>query len=140
MHNIYDFGASTYADELIAQIKNDAPKEIETVKSLYEAFDSSKMLQGQKYYWNESDIMEREIYTYSNGGKSVDKEATNEKVPSGMHKVLVDQKVAYLAGEPMSFGSRSDNQEQLDLLETIIGEEWEDTLPELIKNASNKGG
>lgn len=139
MHNIYDFGAATYADELIAQIKNDAPKEIETVKSLYEAFDSSKMLQGQKYYWNESDIMEREIYTYSNGGKSVDKEATNEKVPSGMHKVLVDQKVAYLAGEPMSFGSRSDNQKQLELLETIIGEEWEDTLPELIKNASNKG-
>ena len=61
MHNIYDFGAGTYADELIAQIKNNAPKEIETVKSLYEAFDSSKMLQGQKYYWNESDIMEREI-------------------------------------------------------------------------------
>jgi len=139
MHNIYNFGTSTYTDELIAQINNNAPKQIDNVKKLYDDFDNKEMLKGQRYYRNESDVLQREIYAYSDGNKVVDRDATNEKVPSGMHKVLVDQKVAYLSGEAMSFGSRSDNQKQLELLEEIIGERWEDTLPELIKNASNKG-
>lgn len=139
MHNIYNFGASTYTDELIAQINTNAPKQADNVKKLYEAFDASEMQRGQKYYRNESDVLERIMYSYVGEQRMIDADATNEKIPSGMHKILVDQKVAYLSGEPMSFSSRSDDQAQLDLLEEIIGERWEDTLPELIKNASNKG-
>lgn len=129
----------THTDELVEHIKQNAPKITDEIKKIFDSFDSSKMLQGPRYYKNESDILNRPIYTYIDGVKVEDKDATNEKIPSGLHKILVDQKVAYLAGEPMVFGSNSDNAKQLELLKHLIGEKWEDTLPELIKNASNKG-
>lgn len=136
--NMYNF-TGTLTDELIQQIESNAPKQIENVKKLYDAFTPSDYTQGVKYYQNETDILKKQIFAYSDGVKVEDNEATNEKIPSGMHKVLVDQKVAYLSGEPMSFGSASDNNAQLELIEQLTGERWEDTLPELIKNASNKG-
>lgn len=134
----YEFN-NTETDRLIQLINNNAPRQIDDVKKIYDAFDSSKMLVGQRYYRNESDILKREMYTYAGEKKVIDYDTTNEKVPSGMHKILVDQKIAYLSGEPMSFGIRNDDDKQLALLQELIGERWEDTLPELIKNASNKG-
>lgn len=134
----YEFN-STETDRLIQLINNNAPRQIDDVKKIYDAFDSSKMLVGPRYYENETDVLKKTIYTYVDEVKTPDNDATNEKVPSGLHKILVDQKVAYLSGEPMSFGSASDNDVQLELIEELTGERWEDTLPELIKNASNKG-
>lgn len=136
--NIYNFNG-THTDELIVAINNNAPKQIDNVKNLYDHFDNTKMLEGPRYYLNESDVLNKKIYTYIDEVKVIDHDATNEKIPSGLHKILVDQKTAYLSGEPMSFGSSSDNKKQLELLEEVIGERWEDTLTELIKNASNKG-
>lgn len=129
----------THTEELIEHIISHSPKVTDELKELYEAFDPSKMLVGVRYYESDSDITKRQIFTYDDGRKVVDNEATNEKIVANYHKILVDQKTAYLAGEPMVFGSRSDNKAQLELLEEIIGEKWEDVLPELIKQASNKG-
>lgn len=129
----------THTDELIRYIEQNAPTPSEIIKELCDSFDPSHMHEGVRYYKGESDILNRKIYTYEDGEKVIDTEATNEKVVSGFHKILVDQKTAYLVGEPMVFGSRSDNQEHLDLLQELIGERWEDTIPELIKGASNKG-
>lgn len=130
---------TTHTDELIEFIKENKPAPTDVIKEIYNAFDTSKMIEGIRYYNGESAITKRKIYKYENGVKLADDDARNEKIVSGFHKILVDQKTAYLVGEPMSFGSKSDNQIQLELLEEIIGEEWEDTIPELIKNASNKG-
>lgn len=138
MFNMYNFD-STYADELVKLIEANKPTPTDLLKQLYDSFDNKQMLKGIDYYLGKSDILKRQIYKYEDGIKMVDAEATNKKVVSGFHKILVDQKTAYLAGEPISFGSQSDNQKQLELLQEIIGEKWEDTLPELIKNASNKG-
>ncbi|QBK26734.1 phage portal protein [Ureibacillus thermophilus] len=129
----------THTDELIRYIEQNAPTPSEIIKELFDSFDPSHMHEGVRYYKGESDILNRKIYSYEDGVKVIDTEATNEKVVSGFHKILVDQKTAYLVGEPMVFGSRSDNQEHLDLLQELIGERWEDTIPELIKGASNKG-
>lgn len=130
---------TTHTDELIAFIKANTVAPTDVIKELYDAFDASKMSEGVKYYENETDIVKRQIYTYTDGTKVVDTDATNQKVVSGFHKILVDQKTAYLVGEPMTFGSRSGNTAQLDLLEQLIGELWEDTIPSLVKGASNKG-
>lgn len=139
MFNMYNFGAGTYTDELVRMIEQNAPLQSDNVKKLYDSFDNSNMLQGERYYRNESDILQHKIYSYVNGVKVVDTDATNRRIPSGMHKILVDQKVGYLAGEPMSFGSNTGNNEQTALLSEIIGERWKKTLVELIINASNKG-
>lgn len=129
----------TETEKLIKLIEEKSPKITEIIKQYFESFDTSKMLEGVRYYKGESDITNRKIYTYNNGVKVEDKEATNQKIVSGFHKILVDQKTAYLVGEPMVFGSRKDNQKQLELLQDLIGERWEDTITELIKGASNKG-
>lgn len=130
---------NTHTEELNEHIKNNAPKTTDEIKELYDAFDTSKMVEGVKYYIGDSKITEREIFKYVEDVKTVDNDATNKKIASGFHKILVDQKTAYLVGEPMVFGSRADNQSQLELLTETIGERWEDTITELIKGASNKG-
>ncbi|MGE7954818.1 phage portal protein [Lysinibacillus xylanilyticus] len=130
---------TTHTDELIAHISANKPVPTEIIKELYEAFNPSNMLEGVKYYGIDNDINKRKIYTYKDEVKVVDEDAINSKIPSGYHKILVDQKVAYLVGEPMVFGSKSDNKPQLELLEEIIGEQWEDTITEIVKGASNKG-
>lgn len=129
----------THTEELNEHINNNAPKTTDEIKELYDNFDTSKMLEGVKYYGVDNKINERKIYTYQDERKVEDKDAINSKIPSGFHKILVDQKVAYLVGEPMVFGSKSDNKQQLQLLEEIIGEQWEDTITEIVKGASNKG-
>lgn len=129
----------THTEELNEHINNNAPKSTDEIKELYDNFDTSKMVEGVQYYNGDSKITKRTIFKYVDDVKTVDSEATNKKIVSGFHKILVDQKTAYLVGEPMVFGSRSDNHKQLELLTEIIGERWEDTIPELIKGASNKG-
>lgn len=129
----------THTEELNEHINNNAPKTTDEIKELYDGFDTSKMVEGVRYYNGDSEITKRTIFKYENDVKTVDSEATNKKIASGFHKILVDQKTAYLVGEPMVFGSRSDNHNYLELLTEIIGERWEDTIPELIKGASNKG-
>ncbi|WP_431811400.1 phage portal protein [Lysinibacillus sp. FW12] len=129
----------THTEELIEYILANTPAPTEIIKEIYASFDSSKMLEGVKYYEVDNDINKRKIYTYQDEKKVVDEDAINSKIPSGFHKILVDQKVAYLVGEPMVFGSKSDNKQQLQLLEELIGEQWEDTITEIIKGASNKG-
>lgn len=133
--------SKTHTEELIEYLEENAPSPTPTelVKRIYDAFDATQMLKGVDYYLNKNDIKQRQIYTYRDGVKVVDLDAKNERIPSGFHKILVDQKTAYLAGEPMSFSSRSENQKSLEILEEFIGEKWEDVLPELVKNASNKG-
>ncbi|OMC86919.1 phage portal protein [Viridibacillus sp. FSL H7-0596] len=133
------FEGRTHTDELIEIINANKPTPTEVLKGIFDEFNSSEMKKGVAYYNNQTDILKRKIYMYQDDVKMVDDEAINIRIPSGYHKILVDQKVAYLAGEPMSFGSKSDNKKNLELLEELIGERWEDTLPELIKNASNKG-
>ncbi len=131
--------STTHTDELIAFIESNRPAPTKVLQEIYDAFDTSKMMEGVRYYTGDSDINRKQIFKYVDDVKVVDSEATNKKIVSGFHKNLVDQKTAYLVGEPMVFGSRSDNANQLELLTEIIGERWEDTLPELIKGASNKG-
>lgn len=132
-------GGITHTDELIAYIAENKPAPTEIIKELYDAFDNSKMLEGVKYYGVDNDINTHKIYTYQDEKKVIDEDAINSKIPSGFHKILVDQKVSYLVGEPMVFGSKSDNKQQLELLEELIGEQWEDTITEIVKGASNKG-
>ena len=139
MFDIYNFGTSTYTDELIRVIEANAPLQIDYVKKLYDAFSPHEMLTGVRYYVGDTDVLRREIHTYTNGNRVVDKEATNKRLASGFYKMLVDQKVSYLSGEPMSWASKTDNKQHLEIIENTIGKRWSSILPRLIKNSTNKG-
>ncbi len=107
------------------------------IKDLINEHDTSHMIEGQRYYQNENDILKRRMYFYKDGVRTLDETKPNRKIPHNWHKLLVDQKVAYLAGKPVAFQVNDPDYE--DRLNLILGEEWDDTLTELAKNASNKG-
>ncbi|WP_236913326.1 phage portal protein [Clostridium sp. Cult1] len=109
------------------------------IKDLIDEHDTTKMLEGQRYYYNENDILDRKQFYYKNGVKTEDDTKANNKIPHNWHKLLVDQKVAYLVGKPVVLQAGENQKEYEDRLNLILGEEWDDTLNELAKNSSNKG-
>jgi SPP1 family phage portal protein len=130
----------TYTEEVIQAIVSNSPKVTDIIKDYIEKHQSEvyKMQKGVKYYYKENDITNRVIYKYLNdGSKVIDHEATNNKLASGYHKLLVDQKTSYLVGEPITISSKSDKDIQ-PVIDTLGGE-FDDTLPELVTAASNKG-
>jgi SPP1 family phage portal protein len=130
--------APTDTEEFIRLIEANSPDVKDIIKEYIDAHNTSEMLQGVNYYFSKSDITKRNIYVYDEAGnKIIDQDATNNKLPSGWHKLLVDQKTAYLVGDPVTVGSKSDKD--IEPVTETMGEEFDDALPELVKNASNKG-
>jgi SPP1 family phage portal protein len=133
------FGA-TQTEILSKKIKDDAPKKEDIIKEYIKEHEMKigKIVEGVRYYMGEGDITKRNIYIYDElGSKVVDLDATNNKIPSGWHKLLVDQKVSYLVGDPITIASKS--EKDITPVQEVLGEEFEDALPELVKNSSNKG-
>lgn len=112
-------------DRLLKEyIDNDAPK-------------VSRMTEGVRYYENENDVTKRVQYAIINDQKVVDPDKVNNRIPHGWHKLLVDQKTAYLVGQPVNFAA--DDTKLTEYINEYLGEQWDDTVNELVKNAANKG-
>ncbi len=129
----------TQNDLIAMQLQADSKNTPEYIlKKLIEQHDTSEMERGVRYYHNESDIKSREAYYYdADGRKIIDHGAVNNRVPHNWHKLLVDQKVAYLLGRPVVINA--DPDAYADLLNEWLDEEFDDKLQEIGKNASNKG-
>jgi SPP1 family phage portal protein len=130
----------TETEILNKKITDDAPKTEDVIRDYIEAhrMEIPKMQEGIDYYFAKGKISKRVIEVYGDGGaKSVDPDATNNKIPSGWHKLLVDQKVSYLVGDAITIASKT--EKDIKAIQEALGEEFEDTMPELVKNASNKG-
>ena len=100
------------------------------------------MLEGERYYRSQSDIVKREMFYYdASQNKVTDETKENHKLVNNWHKLLVDQKVSFLVGKPMVFSIDNSNnkQELAEKLELLLGEEWDDTIADIATNASNKG-
>ncbi len=109
----------------------------QTIADLIAKHDPSLMLVGVDYYNNDTHIKDRQIWYYEDGQKKIDTEATNHRVSHNWHKILVDQKVAYLLGRPPLISA--EDEQFAKHLNALLDETWDDRLQELAKNASNKG-
>lgn len=110
------------------------------IKEYIDRFNPSIYQEGVDYYFKKNEIVNRNIYKYENDGqKVIDEEATNNKMASGWHKLLVDQKVGYLTGNPVTFNSKSDDDSTVESINEVLGDQFNDVLPELAKCAANKG-
>lgn len=135
-------GDPTHTEELIEVIKEGKPLTENIVKQMVDKHVESTKGddEGVRYYMGETDIQSRVIYKYGeNNQKTADRDAKNNKLSSGFHKLLVDQKTGYLAGKPITIGSKSDDAKLLEKATEMLSDEFEDVIPELIKNVSNKG-
>lgn len=97
----------------------------------------AEMLEGIRYYRNNADIKRRIISRMEGGVRRIDETKENRRVPNGWHKLLVDQKTAYLCGNPVTF--HTDDEQFTGQINRYLGEAFDDALCELIKGASNKG-
>jgi len=130
---------STHTDELIAFINGNAPKQTDIIKELIDKHTPAahEMLKGHDYYFNETDIQYKRRYFWEDGAKKEDSTKANNKLTHGWHNLLVDQKVAYLTGNPLNISAESD--ELQEKVNDTLGDEFDDTLSELVLGASNKG-
>jgi SPP1 family phage portal protein len=128
----------TFIEQWLAEFKANATNSNEKIVQWYvDNNDTSKMGEGVRYYENENDILNRQQYAVIDGVKVVDAEKPNNRIPHGWHKLLVDQKTAYLVGEPINFAA--DDKKLTEYINDYLGEKWDDTANELVKGASNKG-
>ena len=102
-----------------------------------------EMIDGMNYYAANQDIKNKKREYVIEGRKHTDKIASNHKLAHGFHKVVVDQKVGYIAGKPIQITAKDPDDEELKKFqdETLgtIGDQFNDTMATWIKGASNKG-
>lgn len=129
---------ATETEKLNKILQEQAP-DIKLIKKLIEenAPKVAKMNEGVRYYENENDILQRKQYAVIDGVRVIDEEKPNNRIPHGWHKLLVDQKTAYLVGNPINFAT--EDKELLEHINEYLGEKFDDVANELVKDASNKG-
>lgn len=126
-------------ERLVQHMEEQKLSKEDLIKEYLDKHDVTKYREGVDYYFKRNDIMSRKIYKYDNQGrKTIDHEATNNKMASGWHKLLVDQKTSYLVGKPITFNSKG-NDDDVEKINEVLGDNFNDDMPEIAKNAANKG-
>src|SRR5690606_7170266 len=96
------------------------------------------MLTGQRYYEGDTDILGRKRLVVGEGGQLVEAEnLANNKLVHNFVRKLVDQKVGYLLGLPLTV--QTNNEEYQKMLNDIFDKSFMRTLKNLGKEAINKG-
>jgi len=96
------------------------------------------MLTGQRYYVGEHDILQRKRMAIGEDGQLIEvTNLANNKLVHAFVRKLVDQKVGYLLGKPLSIQTK--NRQYLDLLNEIFDKSFLRLLKNLGKEAVNKG-
>ena len=126
----------TFTEEIAKRLEQQRP-DIKTIQKLIKEHDTQEMREGVRYYNNQNKIKQRKRYAVIDGVKVVDNEKPNNRIAHGWHKLLVDQKTAYLVGNPINFDT--DDEELLEHINEYLGDKFDDIANELVKNASNKG-
>lgn len=92
---------------------------------------------GENYYRGENDIRNRVIKYWNGSAQVQDLTKANNKVIHPFHKLLVDQKVSYILGNPIKF--TTDEKKFQDSLNKELGDWWNDIIHQWVLTASNAG-
>ncbi|MCM4088757.1 phage portal protein [Clostridioides difficile] len=97
-----------------------------------------EQLQGDKYYKGEHDILRRKRTVIGEGGKLTEvKNLPNNKIVDNKYANLVDQKVNYLLGKPLTF--QTENEIYNSLLKDIFNKKFLRTFKNLCEDSLNGG-
>ncbi len=115
-----------------------------------------RMNEGVNYYNCKHDILDHINYYYVDSVKTEDKVKANNRIPHPFHKILVDQKTAYIVGKPVVVSvkppevedEKNPTPEEQSLLEDAkefqecltekLGKRFNKVLHDWVKGASNK--
>jgi len=93
----------------------------------------------RNYYHNKPEILQRRQVYYVDGNPVEDTTKSNHRLVNNFFKLLVDQKMGYLVGNPINLTSYSKNEKIIDDIYNVLGEKWDDVICELVKNVSIQG-
>jgi SPP1 family phage portal protein len=97
-----------------------------------------RMIEGERYYNGEHDILFRKRTAIGRDGELTEiKNLPNNKIIDNQYMKMVEQKVNYLLGRPLTFDVK--NEEYETELENILGSAFHKTLKILLENALNCG-
>lgn len=146
MTNLFPYqGAVTDTDLLNEHIVSGANKIISNIKLLENEINKFKgsekrqwMLTGELYYEGEQDILKRKRMVIGKGGRlEVNDNLPNNKRLDNQYAKLVDQKVNYQLGKPITL--ESENKQYLKALESIFNRRFHRTLKQVGQDALNTG-
>ena len=132
------------------------------IKELITEFNMSdvkkKMLDGERYFRDQNDILKKDLKTYSifdqTTGQTVKRTNENksdEHLPHGFYWKQVNQKKAYICGKPMNITYNIPTDEEKDketksaerkinnMIWNVLGVNFEKLIKNRVKEASNKG-
>lgn len=113
----------------------------ELIKIFIDEFNVSKerklMLDGERYYKVENDILNRKMIRYEDEQPVVDETKTNNRLAHGFMKNLVDDKINYLLLKP--FSMICEDEKYLEAVKKTLGKRFQKRLAQLGIETSNKG-
>ncbi|WP_282804595.1 phage portal protein [Clostridium tetani] len=96
------------------------------------------MLDGQRYYKGDSDILKRKRMAIGEGGELEEvKNLANNKLIHNFTRKLVDQKIGYLLSKPLSV--QTENETYKKILDNVFNKSFMKLIKNLGKDAINKG-
>lgn len=90
---------------------------------------------GQRYYNQRNDVLK--IAPKKDADGQVDNEKPNWHITTNFHQNLVDQKVGYTVGNPITLSHKDDKVVQQ--LHQVFNNRWDSKLVDILTAASNKG-
>ena len=132
------FRSKLYRDK----VEKGSDKDVRYLEYIVERFLHSKkrldMITGERYYLGHHDILwtKREVIGEDGRLTEVDNLPNNKRIDNQYEK-LVDQKVNYLLGKPLTF--QTDNRVYQEQLEKVFGLEFHRTIKNMGEDALNGG-
>lgn len=140
--NIFDYNQQVQIDSIILKGRMSAMTIEQIINQEVSEWRQSKkrkwMLIGDRYYRNQTDILERERKAVgASGALEPVANLANNKLANAFTRKLVDQKVGYLLGKPLSI--QTDDEEYMEQLSSLFDKAMMRRLKSLGKEAINKG-
>lgn len=132
----------TQTDLINRRVNINAPKsDIQIVADLIKedrnSAEKQELKKSQRYYEVKHDILDRKITYLVDGQVYENKDATNNKIQNPFHKIITDQKVSYIVGNPIVVNIP--DKSFSDAVAPFLGDLFNDKMNQWIKGASNYG-
>ncbi|MCC8435467.1 phage portal protein [Brevibacillus sp. M2.1A] len=140
--NIFDYNPQEHIDSILIKGRLSAMSIEQIINQEVSEWKSSQkrkwMLTGERYYRNKTDILERQrMAVGESGALEPVANLANNKLANAFVRKLVDQKVGYLLGKPLSV--QTDKDEYAKLLNGFFDKAMMRRLQSTGKEAVNKG-
>lgn len=126
-----------YGERIVEELAPQYETQEEMINRLIEAHKQNidDITVGQRYYDKKNDVLKVEPKKDADG--MVDPDKPNWHITTNFHQNLVDQKVGYTVGNPVTLSHENDNV--MKELEQVFNYRWNNKLVDILTAAANKG-